>query len=64
MCSSDLKFENETLTESEYEEYLVIVDKVEELGVKRLEYIAEMAARRNIPFVAFLKMTRLNSVHA
>lgn len=54
------KFEAVTLTDDEYEEFLALSDKIEGVGVKRLEHLAVMAERRSIPLDEFLKRTRLN----
>ncbi len=45
----------ETLTAAEYDELLTLTDQVEEMDVKRLEYLGQLASIRQKPLTALMK---------
>ena len=58
------KFETRSLTDSEYAEYLTLLDKIEAVGVKRLEYLAQIARQRSLSLIEFMRLTGLKSTYA
>ncbi|HLK57226.1 MAG TPA: hypothetical protein VKU00_11705 [Chthonomonadaceae bacterium] len=50
-----------TLTESEHEELIRISDNMEGVQVKRLEYMVELAQKRNLSLPAFMEAYSLNT---
>jgi hypothetical protein len=49
------KRDEETITEAEYTELLDISEQIENLGVKRIEALSELAAIRQVPLPQLMK---------
>ena len=55
------KFDAETLTEAEHEEFIALFDKIEGVEVKRLEYLAGLARQCGLPLVDFMRFYGVKS---
>jgi len=53
------KRNNETLTDEEYQELLELTTYMENLGVKRLEYLLELAKLRNLSLDEIVEQLQL-----
>ena len=55
------KHSEENITEQEYTEYLVLIQKIEKLNVKRLKYLISLAQLRNVTVLEVMKQLGLSN---
>ena len=53
------KFENETLTDGEYEMYTALLEAIEGVEVSRLEYLAQIARQHGLSLAEFMRLSGL-----
>jgi hypothetical protein len=54
---------DETLTTSEYDELLVLLEKTEKLNVNRVKHLSALARLRNVPVRELMKQLDINAVN-
>lgn len=61
----NVKLHNETITETEHQEFLVLVDQIEVADAKRLQHLIELAQLRGVPLATLMSQLGLGvSSHA
>jgi hypothetical protein len=61
----NVKLHNETITETEHQEFLVLVDQIEVADAKRLQHLIELAQLRGVPLATLMTQLGLGvSSHA
>ena len=54
---------DETLTASEYDELLILLEKTEKLNINRVKHLSALARLRNVPVRELMKQLDINSVN-
>lgn len=58
------KLENETMTPTENKAFLKLVDKIEALHAKRLQYLLELSQLKGVSLETIMSQLHLNTLNA